>query len=117
MEDLGGDTFTRTLTCAMLANARRAAEGVKTELYNLGASAYRDQLENLVFIVSKSIATTDKHYFQATGKCNLCINIPNGKTTSSILLMDILYYPKTSLTLVSIPKLVDFSFHSHFTSL
>jgi hypothetical protein len=66
--------------------------------------------------VSKSIAATDKHYFQATGKGNLCIKIPNGKTRSSILLTDVLYCPKMGLTLISISKLADSGFHSHFVS-
>ena len=49
----------------------------------------------------------------ATGKGNLQIKIPNGKTTSSILLTDILYCPEMGLTLVLISKLADASFHSH----
>jgi hypothetical protein len=119
VEDLGGDAFTRTFTCAMLANTGRDAKGVETELYNSGAShhmtAYHDQLENFVSIMLKSIATADKCYFQATGKGNLCIKIPNSKMTSSILLMDILYCHKMGLTLILISKLADAGFHSHFT--
>ena len=41
------------------------------------------------------------------------IKIPNGKTTSSILLTDILYCPEMGLTLISISKLTDAGFHSH----
>ena len=118
VEDLGEDAFTRTFTCAMLANTGMIAEGVKTELYDSGAlchmTAYQDQLENFVLIMPKSIAAADKHYFQATGKGNLHIKIPNGKMTSSILLTDILYCPEMHLTLFSISKLVDAGFHSHF---
>ena len=64
----------------------------------------------------KSLAATDKHYFQATGKGNLCIKISNGKMISSILLMDVLYCTEIGLTLISISKLIDAGFHSHFTS-
>ena len=64
----------------------------------------------------KSIAATDKHYFQTTGKGNLCIKILNSKTMSSILLTDILYCPEMGLTLVLISKLTDAIFHSHFAS-
>ena len=46
VDDLSGDAFTRTFTCAMLANAGRVTVGVNTELYNSGVSchmtAYRD---------------------------------------------------------------------------
>ena len=38
VEDLGGDAFTRTFTCVMLANTGRVTEGVETELYDSGAS-------------------------------------------------------------------------------
>ena len=102
----------------MLANTGRKAERVETELYDYGAScnmtAYQDQLENFVLIVPKAIAAANKHYFQATGKGNLRIKIPNGKTMSSILLTDVLYCPEMGLTLISISKLADASFHSHF---
>ena len=118
VEDLGEDAFTRTFMCAMLANAGRIVEGVETELYDSRAScqitAYRDWLENFVSILPKAIAAADKHYFQATGKGNLCIKIPNGKMTSSILLTDVLYCPKMGFTLILISKITDAGFHSHF---
>ena len=38
VEDLGEDAFTRTFTCAMLANTGRIVEGVETELYDSRAS-------------------------------------------------------------------------------
>ena len=118
VEDLGEDAFTRTFMCAMLANTGRIAKEVETELYDSRAlchmTAYHDQLENFVLIVPKAIAAADKHYFQATGKGNLQIKITNGKTTSSILLTDILYCPEMGLTLVLISKLADASFHSYF---
>ena len=120
VKDLGGDEFMRTVMCTMLANIGRVAEGVETELYDSGAShhmtTYHDQLKNFILIVPKSIAATDKRYFQATGKGNLHIKIPNGKTTSYILLRDVLYYPEMGLALVSISKLADARFHSHFMS-
>jgi hypothetical protein len=116
---LGEDAFMRTFTCAMRANAGRIAKGVETELYDSRASchmtAYHDRLEYFVSIVPKAIAAADKRYFQATGKGNLRIKIPNGKTTSSILLTNVLYCPEMGLTLISISKLVDAGFHSHFT--
>jgi hypothetical protein len=66
-------------------------------------------LENYVSIIPKSIAAADKQYFQATGKGNLRIKIPNSKTTTSILLTDVLYCPTMGLMLVSISKLADAS--------
>ena len=113
---MGDDAFMRTFTCTMLANTERA----ETELYDSGAShhmtTYCDQLENFISIMPKSITATDKCHFQATGKGNLHIKIPNRKMMSSILLTYILYCPKMGLTLILISKLVDAGFHSHFRS-
>ena len=58
----------------------------------------------------KSIAVTDKHYFQGIGKWNLYMKIPNGKVASSILLMDVLYCHEMCLILI------DARFHSDFMS-
>ena len=76
-------------------------------------TAYHDRLENFVLILPKAIAAAD---FQATGKGNLHIKIPNSKTTSSILLTEVLYCPEMGLTLILISKLADAGFHSHFMS-
>ena len=88
----------------MLANTGRVTEGVKMGLYDSGASfhmtTYCDRSENFVLIVPKSIAIADKHYFQATGKGNLCIKFPNGKMMSSIFFTDVLYCPKMGLMLI-----------------
>ena len=40
VKDLGEDAFTRTFTCAMLANTGRIAKGVKTELYDSRESCH-----------------------------------------------------------------------------
>ena len=40
VKDFGGDAFTRTFMCAMLANTGRFTKGVETELYNSGASCH-----------------------------------------------------------------------------
>ena len=116
--DNGEEAYTRTYSYSMLANAARTSEGVETELYDSGASrhmtAYRNRLENYVSIVPKPIAAADKRFFQATGKGNLRIKIPNGNSTTSILLTDVLYCPDMGLTLVSISKLADAGFQSLF---
>jgi hypothetical protein len=56
-------------------------------------------LENFI---SKSIPTADKPYFQPTGKGDLCIRILNGKTTTTILLTNVIFFPDM---IVSISKL------------
>ena len=66
---------------------------------------YHDHFENYMPIAPKSITTADKRYFQAIGKGDLQIKIPNGLGTTTILLKDVLHCPDMGLTLVSIGKI------------
>ena len=96
-------------TAAMLVNVEGSVEGVQTELYDSGASRhmspYRDHFENYIPIIPKSITAADKRYFQAIGKGDLRIKLPNGSATTTILLKDVLHCPDMGLTLVSISKI------------
>jgi len=68
-------------------------------------SSYCDHFTNFKSIVPKAITAADKHTFEAIGKGDLTILIPNGTSTTHILLRDVLYAPKMGITLVSIGKL------------
>ena len=68
-------------------------------------SPYRDHFEDYVPIALKSITTADKQYFQAIGKGNLWIKIPNGTSVTTVLLKDVLHCPDMGLTLVSVGKI------------
>ena len=68
-------------------------------------SSYHDHFTNFKSIVPKAITAADKHTFEAIGKGDLTIFIPNGSSTTHILLCDVLYVPKMGITLVSIGKL------------
>ncbi|KIM51513.1 hypothetical protein SCLCIDRAFT_33373 [Scleroderma citrinum Foug A] len=78
-------------------------------LFDSGASrhmsSYRDHFSNFKSIVLKAITAVDKHTFEAIGKGDLTILIPNSSSVTRILLRDILYTPKMGITLVSIGKL------------
>lgn len=63
--------------------------------------------ENYVSIAPKSITATDKHYFQAIGKGDLQIKIPNSYGATFILLKNVLHCPDMGLTLVSIGKITN----------
>ena len=93
----------------MLVNVEGCVNGIQTELYDSGASRhmspYRDHFENYVLIAPKPITAADKRYFQAIGKGNLRIKIPNGPNMTTILLKDVLHCPDMGLTLVSIGKI------------
>ena len=108
LDDEGEDGYT-TFTAAMLVNVEGDVEGIQMELYNLGASChmspYRDHFKNYVAIALKSITAADKCHFQAIGRGDLHIKIPNGHGTTTILLKDVLHCPEMGLTLVSIGKI------------
>ena len=108
-KDEGEEAFTHTFDCAMLVNVQGSLKGAVTELYDSGASRhmspYRHLFENYVTIQPKSITAADKRYFQATGKGDLRIQLPNGNSTTSILLKDVLHCPDMGLTLVAISKI------------
>ena len=78
-------------------------------LFDSGASrhmsSYRDHFSNFKSIVPKAITAADKHTFEAIGKGDLTILIPNGPSTTRILLRNVLYVLKMGITLVSIGKL------------
>ena len=96
VEDMGDDGLT-SFDAAMLVNVEGNVEGIQTELYDSGASRhmspYRDHFENYIPIAPKSITAADKRYFQAIGKGDLRIKIPNGPSTTTILLKDVLHCP------------------------
>ena len=95
--DEGEDGCT-TVDAAMLVNVGGSAEGVQTELYDSGASwhmsPYQEHFENYVSIVPKSITAADKRYFQAIGKGDLHVKLPNSHMTTTILLKDVLHCPR-----------------------
>ena len=68
-------------------------------------SPYWHLFKNYVTIQPKSITTANKWYIQATGKGDLHIQLPNGNSTTSILLKDIIYCPDMGLTLITISKI------------
>jgi hypothetical protein len=106
--DQGEEALT-TFYAAMLVNVDGFGEGTQTELYNSGAlrhmSPYRDHFKNYAPIIPKLITAVDKRYFQAIGKGDLQIKIPNGTGTTTVLLKYVLHCPDMGLTLVSIGKI------------
>jgi hypothetical protein len=99
------DIDEQNLEAAMMVSEERKVGGKQTELYDSGASRhmspYREHFENYVSIMPKPIAAADKRYFQAIGKGDLRIRIPNGSGSTTALLKDVLHCPDMGLTLVS----------------
>jgi hypothetical protein len=90
---------------ANLAEARN-----DVEIYDSGASRhmspYRSKFINFSEIPAKKIRTADERTFLATGKGDMYITVPKGKTETKVLLRDVLYASEMSATLVSIGRIV-----------
>ena len=101
-------------TATMLVNVEGSVESIQTELYNSRASwhmsPYQEHFKNYVSIIPKSITVADKCYFQAIGKGNSHIKLPNSPAKTTILLKDVLHCPDIGLTLVSIGKITSASY-------
>ena len=95
--------------CSALLTGESLQTGQHMILFDSGAShhmsSYCDHFTNFKSIVPKAITAADKHTFEAIRKGDLTILIPNGSSTTHILLHDILYAPRMGITLVSIGKL------------
>lgn len=94
---------------AALGRSCTATDHTVTELYDSGASRhmspYRNQFTNFETISPRPIKAADKRTFNAIGKGDLHIEVPNGKTRTRILLHDVLYAPSMGVTLISISRL------------
>jgi hypothetical protein len=103
------DTPVTTVDSAKLAWSNTATHGATVELYDSGASQhmspFRDHFINFKSIPPHPILAADKRTFDAIGRGDLPIEIPNGRTKTRILLTNVLYAPSMGVTLVSIRRL------------
>lgn len=101
-----GEEACTNYSCAMLAGIFIGSPDIEVELYDSGAtlhmSPYMQRFENYVQTAPKSITAANKQSFQAIGKGDLQIQIPDGKNTTVILLKDVLYCPDIGVTLIPI---------------
>ena len=103
------DVVTTNLETAYLAGTdeTRSAE---VDLYDSGTtrhmSGFFHRLFNYIETEPVPIVTADKRTFQAIGKGDMYVYLPNrDKSNSRILLRDVLYAPKMGITLVSISRI------------
>jgi len=100
--------YTSTFDLAALSKAEDKPS-IETELFDSGASChmsgYRHRFLNFVQIEPNPITAADKRTFYATGKGDMYLEVPNGETSSKILLRDVLYSPTMGVTLVSIGRI------------
>ena len=85
--------------------------GVTTEwdLYDSGpskhTSAQHNEFINYTPTEPKPIRAADKRTFNAIGKGDLRVKVPNGTQSSTIVLKNVLHCPSVGLTLISISKI------------
>ena len=83
------DEEPKSLYCSALLTGENLQTGQRMVLFNSGASchmsSYRDHFSNFKSIVPKAITAADKHTFEAIGKGDLTILIPNGSSTARIV--------------------------------
>ena len=93
---------------------------VQAELYVSGCtrliSPYREDFESFIKIPPMSFSAANKQKFNASGKGEMVIDIPNGIKISQLQLTDteVLYSPEVGYTLVSIGRLDENGFMATF---
>ena len=105
--DCGDEPKTTTFAAAVLADS--VSQTMETKLFDSGASRhmspYKQKSINYFPIQKRVLTAADGGTFDAIGKGDMHVFLPNGKSTTKILLRDVLYAPKMGLTLISIRKI------------
>ena len=90
--------------------AANETTGANQELYDSGASRhmspYREHFVTYCKIPACPITAANNHVFYAVGVGDLQIQVPNGASSSKVLLRDALHAPEMGLTVVSIGRIV-----------
>jgi hypothetical protein len=77
-------------------------------------SPFRESFITYRQIEARPITAANKNVFHAIGIGDVIIKVPNGATTSMILLRDVLHAPDLALTLVSIGRIVQVGYSAEF---
>ncbi len=92
------------------AMAADETAGAEIELYDSGASRhmspFRERFVTYHKIPARPITTANNRVFYAVGAGDLQIQVPNGASSSKVLLRDALHAPEMGLTVVSIGRIV-----------
>jgi len=106
-EDSEG-TITTDLDAAYLVGTDETCSA-EVDLYDSGTTChmtgFHHRLTNYVDISPVPIKTADKRSFEAIGKGDMYVYLPNRESNSRILLKDVLYAPTMGITLVSISRI------------
>ena len=97
--------MTRSETAAALT----ALTNLSTMIIDTGASCHftseRELMKNFVNIKPEAITVADGHDFSATGRGDLEVTLPNGDSSTSVTLKNVLYAATMPATLISVEKM------------
>jgi transposase InsO family protein len=122
-DDEDDPTVERTsLTSEDIAAAAVTTEHEKLAILDSGATQHmtpsRQHLINYVEIPRRGIQAADNKIFEAVGKGDMHISIPNGHNqTTRILARDVLYAPNLGITLISVGRITQAGFALTFRKL
>ena len=89
--------------------AMNASGNTEAELYDSGASRhttpYRHRFTNYRTITPRPITAADKRVFYAIGTGDYQIQVPNGATTTPVVLRDAFHAPDIGMTVVSVSRI------------
>jgi len=90
----------------------------KLEIYNSGATQHmipsRHRLINFQPIQPQGILAADKKHFEAIGKGDMFVQVPNGNKSKKIYVKNMLYTPNFSVTLLSVTHITQAGYILHF---
>src|SRR5580658_2869541 len=82
---------------------------LSVELYDSGASRHMspscNRFKSYQEIAPRAITAADKRVFYAVGTGDLEIEVPNGESTTPILLKDVLHAPEMGTTIISVNRI------------
>ena len=101
VEEIFGDISGEVFVVAKTVQA-----SVKTELYNSGCtnhiSPYKSDFNNFQTIETRHFRAANKQTFSTIGKGELVVDIPNNNGSTQLWLLEVLYSPEVSYTLILI---------------
>ena len=110
-KDMGDEARTTMFAAAALTEIAMESSTIDMDLFDSGASrhmsGHRHRFATFAKIKPKPITAADARVFYATGKGDLCLEVPNGGSMSKFLLKEVLFAPSMGVTLVSISKVTD----------
>src|SRR6266403_307524 len=91
------------------ARAHQSRPGISYELYDSGASRHmsplRERFVSYKAIPPRAITAADNRVFYAVGTGDLEIQVPNGESSTPVMLRDVLHAPDMGITIISVNRI------------